>query len=219
MLRRALTSVAAVLLLNAPAAQAQTVNFVGSTSFCFSAVSATSCSSYTNSAVLGGLTVGAAAGNSFNVTTFNGFAGISNLGTTVLNGTVFDYNTATNRKLWMRVVFTAPPGSSTPTFESYLSGAVSGVAGGVNVTFSPASVNGTFSGGRYTLTMNNLSLNAPATPGGTTTGQLNGSITAVVPEPSTYVLMGTGMLALFGVARRRGRSGTIADSAAGPTLA
>lgn len=218
MLRRALTSVAAVLLLGAPSVQAQTINFVGSTSFCFSATTATSCSSYTNSAVLGGLTVGVAGGNNFNVTTLNGYAGISNLGTSVLNGTEFNYSTATNRKLWMRVVFTAPPGSSTPTFESYLSGAVSGNQGGVTVAFSPASVSGTFTGGRYTLSMNNLSLNAPPL-NGTSTGNLNGNIQAVVPEPSTYVLMGTGMLALFGVARRRGRTGIVDSSAAGPTVA
>lgn len=208
MIRRALTSVAAVLLIGAPTAQAQTINFVGSTQFCFTAITATSCSSYSNSAVLGGLTL---ASGSFNVTTFGGFAAITNLGLATLTTAAFDYTNATNRRLWMRVTFTSPPGSTTPTFQSYLAGAVSGGAGGVQVAFTPASVSGTFSpNGLYTLTANTLNL----TPG--TNSNVTGSITAsVVPEPSTYVLMGTGMLALLAVARRRGRAGGTTTTSAG----
>ncbi|MBU6366778.1 MAG: PEP-CTERM sorting domain-containing protein [Gemmatimonadetes bacterium] len=212
MIRRALTSVAAVLLIGAPTAQAQTINFVGSTQFCFTAVTATSCSSYSNSATLGGLTL---ASGSFNVTTFGGFAAITNLGLATLTTAAFDYSNAVNRRLWMRVTFTSPPGSSTPTFESYLAGAVSGSgAGGVQVAFTPASVSGTFAGGLYTLNTNTLNL-APGT-----SSNVTGSITAsVVPEPSTYVLMGTGMLALLGVARRRRRSGSATTNGVGDTPA
>ena len=209
-----LVSAISAMALVAGTAAAQTVPFAGYTNGTFNGI-ATPNSNTFQTATGGGLTYENA---TFSGATVGGFAAIGNdpnglggieldnLGAFYLMANPFTYTASTFN---LRVVFTAP-GASNQQFSALLSGAVTvDGAGGVSInfdnnpqTFSYSGVNGS---GTVSLSVNDLSIIAPA-QGELRVGIVSGNLTAtnsVVPEPSTYVLLATGMGALGMVARRR----------------
>ena len=187
-IRKFAVAVSSVAIV-ASVAGAQEVTFVGSTNGSFDCMGNT----------IGGLTF---TSGTFDVTTADGFAAIGgsggdNLGTLALTSTPFTY---TGRTFNLQVVFSAPTGAGTQSFNATLLGTVrANGSGGASIVFANNTVTGTFDQGTYTLAVDNVSI----TPGRSGV-EITGRVTAnVVPEPSTYMLLATGIGALGLVARRR----------------
>lgn len=207
------TAIGAIALVAGQAA-AQTVGFAGYTNGSFNAVATPDQNSfqwttgggltYENSTFSGATAGGfAAIGNDANAM---GVMELDNLGAFYLTNNPFTYTAHTFN---LRVVFTAP-GASNQTFAAALQGAVTvDGTGGVFINFDNAPQTFAYSGvngsGTVSLSVNDLSIIAPAA-GEFRIGVVSGNLTAtssVVPEPSTYLLLATGMGALGLVARRR----------------
>ena len=207
-------SALSAIALVAGTAAAQNVGFAGYTNGTFNGIATPNTNAF-QTATGGGLTYENA---TFSGATVGGFASIGNnanglgsieldnLGAFYLMANPFTYTASTFN---LRVVFTAP-GASDNQFLAALTGAVTvDGAGGVFINFdnNPQTFNysGPNGAGTVTLTVNDLSINAPAV-GEMRVGVVSGNLTAtsnVVPEPSTYVLLATGMGALGMIARRR----------------
>jgi hypothetical protein len=144
-------------------------------------------------------------GSSFSGTTnpvTNGVS-IGNFGSFVLtpapNGTT--PNTTFSTPFTLLFQLTAPNGASSPTETFTVSGFVGNVngQGARDISYGGGSTTFTFAGGSGTITTNPDAI-------GTQANQIGGRITATastVPEPSTYALMGMGLVSLAAAVRRR----------------
>lgn len=199
----------AAATFGAAPAQAQSVTFTGTTLGCF--YTAVVCTPVTTSTLSGGsLTFN---GGTFNVTTSNGFVGVgntagssNNFGSFNLPASVTPQNVAAGTSFLLHINFTAPSGvSPNPVpFTASVVGSVTGDAqGGYSVIFPSTGQNITWSGGSGTVIVNTASINNSLT---STATDITGSITArqtTVPEPSTVLLVASGLAGLAVSSRRR----------------